>query len=146
MIKRLIGFRNTNYLNAQITHSLAFLRPHPNEKTPAKAYQVLLRNNIENTIKFPSAEILKHLRSRGITKIMAANHNIDETDQVLEAHVECLYALIHRIEPSIEAISMFAETVSHSARRSTSTSKTCALETSPSPPCSTSSSPPFSPR
>lgn len=71
----------------------------------------MLRKNIENSIKFPSVEVLKMLRSRAITKIMAANHNIDETEQVLEAHIECLYALIHRIEPSIEAIFMFTEAV-----------------------------------
>lgn len=35
-------------------------------------------------IKLPSPAILKELRSRGITRIMAANHSLSEdTDQIL---------------------------------------------------------------
>lgn len=106
--------RVNNILQRYIKQSFAELKPSVGSQKPntkLKPYQIMLRNNIENSIKFPSAGVLKLLRSRAITKIMAANHNIDETEEVLEVHIECLYALIHRIEPSIEAISMFTETV-----------------------------------
>ena len=33
--------------------------------------------------------------------------------EVLEVHIECLNALIHRIEPSIDAIAMFTEKVTN---------------------------------
>lgn len=42
---------------------------------------------------------------------MAANHNLFDMPEVLEVHIECLNALVHRIEPSIDAIAMFTEKV-----------------------------------
>lgn len=92
--------RVNNILQQFVKQSFAELKPSvasQKTNTKLKPYQIMLRNNIENSIKFPSAGVFKLLRSRAITKIMASNHNIDETEQVLEAHIECLYALIHRI-------------------------------------------------
>lgn len=77
---------------------------------------------------------------------MASNHCIDETDMVLEAHVECLYALIHRIEPSIEAISMFAETVADYPHRSIAIWTSFVRKILALPPSSTSLSLLFSPK
>lgn len=54
---------------------------------------------------------MKSLRSRGIARIMAANHNLFDMPEVLEVHIECLNALVYRIEPSIDAIAMFTEKV-----------------------------------
>ncbi len=51
---------------------------------PKQPYEILLNNSIENTIKFPSHNILKGLKSRNIARVMAANHNLkNDADQVL---------------------------------------------------------------
>lgn len=101
MIKNLMTCRVNNILQKYIKHSFAELKTSVSSQkannSKLKPYQIMLRNNIENSIKFPSAGVFKLLRSRAITKIMASNHNIDDTEQVLEAHIECLYALINRI-------------------------------------------------
>jgi hypothetical protein len=81
-----MAWKVNNCLQRLVKQSLAFSKGEAQSQQPAlklKPYQILLRSNIENSIKFPSGEVLKLLRSRGITKIMASNHNIDDTDQVL---------------------------------------------------------------
>ena len=80
------------------------------QMSKVKAYNKLFRSSIENDIRFLDASMAKFSKARKITKIIISNHKIN-SDLVIESHVENLFQLINRMEPSIEAIALYVESV-----------------------------------
>jgi hypothetical protein len=75
-----------------------------------KEYMKLFSTSIEWVVKKPNQTVLANIRSRNVTRIMAENLK-GNMEGIFEADIECLYALVNRREPSIEAITMFVDHV-----------------------------------
>ena len=82
-----------------------------------KAYHKLFQSSSENDIKFLNASMAKFSKARKITKMIISNHKIN-SDLVIESHVENFFQLINRMEPSIEAIALYVQSVVSSLSRS----------------------------
>ena len=80
------------------------------EPVEKKPYQILLQNSIDFTPKIPTPYLLATMKARTLARVMTNNHAL-EHEKVLEAHIECLYALIDRGDPIIDGMSVFTECV-----------------------------------